>query len=492
MEVVKSFPVAIVYLFLMGAFVQPLIRTIRARAVSTVLLTATGFVLSLLTVNYVQLGGTYFYRVSQWPAPWGIEFKIGYMEAFLAAVVCGIGFLIALYGTGMVDKEIRTDSSELYYPLFLVVLSGMAGMVFTGDLFNMYVFIEITSLSACGLIAVKANGESTEATAKYLVYSSLASGCILLAIALLYGITGNLNMRYIHYVLEQYIPHYQKTTLMALCLLVVGFGLKAGLFPLHIWLPDAHSSAITTSSVLLSALVLKAYIVAMVKVFTGLFGVYMLGILPLKPVLMFLGAGSVMFGSLLAVTQTNLKRMLAYSSVVQMGYIFLGLSLFNRTAFTGALFHILNHALAKASLFLACGNIKYHTGIQRVDQMKGLGYSMPLTMGTFTVAAFSMIGIPLTSGFNSKWYLGLGSIESGRIAVLIIIVVSSLLNAAYYLPPVVAAFFHKPDRKEGLHETVRLPWTSVVPMVVLALLILLMGLYPDPVIEYISKVYMVF
>ncbi|MBA1333763.1 MAG: Na(+) H(+) antiporter subunit D [Firmicutes bacterium] len=486
METVRNFPVLIIYIFFIGSFIQPLVRNVRISLLLTVAISAVSSAASAAVVYYVRTNGDFLFDVAPWSAPWGIELSIGTLEAFVIAVICSVGTLISIYGIGMVEKEIPARNIKIYNALFLALLGSMTGIAATGDIFNMYVFIEITSITACGIISVKDDKKSIEATVKYLVYSSLASGCILLAIALLYGITGNLNIRYIHHHLTEVMYLYPRNVLLASCLIIVGFGLKAAMFPLHFWLPDAHSSAPTTSSAVLSALVLKAYSVGLIKILTGVFGIVVMSLLPLKTILMYLGSGAVLIGSLLAMTQSRIKRMLAYSSVVQMGYIFLALSLFNRTGFTGALFQILNHALTKTLLFLSAGNIKYYTGKESIEQLKGIGYRMPVTMAVFSVGALSMVGLPMTSGFNSKWYIGYGAIEAGKIGVLIVIVISSLLNAAYYLPVVVSAFFRRPSPGDEIQQPVNLPWFTSVPMIVMAVLIIVLGLYPDPVINFIS------
>jgi len=487
METIRSFPVVIIYSSFICAFLQPLINNRKMANRILILVNAVTAVLSFATVYYVAVKGPYLFDVSIWRAPWGIEFSIGYLEAFVVSVICGVGFLIAWFGMEIVDKEIAASRINLYNTLFLVLLGSMVGIVATGDMFNMYVFIEIISISACGIIAIKGNREGIEATIKYLVYSSLASGCILLMIALLYGITGNLNMRYMHYHLLQTVQMYPRHVLVSAGLIIVGFGLKAALFPLHIWLPDAHSSAPTTSSAILSALVLKTYIVAMIKIMIGVMGTALIYVLPFKEILWFLASAAILIGSILAIIQDKIKRMLAYSSIVQVGYIFLGLSLYNDTGFTGAVFHILNHALTKTSLFLAAGSIKFYTGKDRVDQLKGIGYRLPVPMGVFAVAALSMTGLPLTSGFNSKWYIGLGGIEAGKIAVLVVVIISSLLNAAYYLPVVVSAFFGKPDKSEHYIKPVRLPLNMSLPMIIIAVLILVLGVFPQPVLQFITN-----
>ncbi len=492
METVRSFPAVIIYLFLIGAFIQPLIKSRRISLLLSAIITATAAVLSFLVVLNVRDGGKYLLDVARWEAPLGIELSIGYVEAFSMSVICGVGMLIAIYGMGMIENELPQYNVTLYNTLFLALMGSMTGIVVTGDLFNMYVFIEITSITACGIISVKDDSRSIEATVKYLVYSTLASGCILLAIALLYGITGNLNIRFMHYHLTEGIHLYPKIILLAAGLFIVGFGVKSALFPLHIWLPDAHSSAVTTSSAILSGLVLKAYTVGMIKVLLGVFGMMLLTIFPLSAIFMFLGSGAVLIGSILALTQSKLKRMLAYSSVVQMGYIYLGLSLFNEIGYTGALYHILNHALTKTLLFLSAGNIRYYIGKDRLTQFKGIGHRMPVTMGVFAIGALSMVGVPLTSGFNTKWYIGVGAISSGNTWVLIVLIISSLLNAAYYLPIVVSAFFRKPDTEEQTQSKVRLPWYTSLPMLIIAWLIIILGLYPDPVINFIGSATKIF
>lgn len=492
METIKSFPAVIIYFNFICAFLQQFFKNKRLANKVLVCISAFSTALSLATVYYVWVEGPYLYDVSIWHAPWGIEFSVGHMEAFVMMVICGIGFLIAWFGMEMVDKEIASFRIDLYNTMFLLLIASMVGIVVAGDMFNMYVFIEITSISACGIIAVKGKRDAVESTVKYLVYSSIASGCILLSIALLYGITGNLNMRYMSYHLQQAMYVYPRHVIVAAGLIVVGFGLKAALFPLHIWLPDAHSSAPTTSSAVLSGLVLKAYIAAMIKVLIGVMGTTFLYLLPFKSILWFLSSAAILIGSILAITQSKIKRVLAYSSIVQVGYIFLGLSLYNNTGFTGAIFHILNHALTKSSLFLAAGCIKHYTGKDKVDQLKGIGYTLPVPMGVFAVAALSMVGLPLTSGFNSKWYIGLGGIEAGKISVLVVIIISSLLNAAYYFPIVISAFFKKPDKSDEPSNPIKLPLNMSLPMIIIAILIIVLGVYPQPVLQFISNAVNVF
>ncbi|MDK2835557.1 MAG: multicomponent Na+:H+ antiporter subunit [Thermosediminibacterales bacterium] len=480
-------PVVIILILLFSSVITSLLKN---RNYFVSILTTTVlficFLMSIVLVIGVYQKGPFNYQIGGWNAPWGIELVIDDLAVFMATVILGISFLVAVYSLNSIYKEIKEKRINLYYSFIMLLVGAMLGITYTGDLFNLFVFIEISSISACAIISIKDKKEPIEATVKYLVLSSLGSGAFLFATALIYGITGNLNIDYIHEELLLVVSNYPMIILVALSFYMVGFGVKAALFPLHVWLPDAHSSAPSPSSAMLSGLVLKVYVIGFMKIIFYVFGYSVIKNLPLFTVLQILSSLAILIGSILAITQSDLKRMLAYSSVTQMGYIFLGIGLNNEIAITGALFHILNHAMTKVNLFLAAGNIINETGIRKISQLKGIGSRMPVTMTAFTVSSLSMVGIPLLSGFNSKWYLGLGSIQAGKPIFLLIIIISSLLNAGYYLPIVISSFFahHNTNNKyKGLESHVLM----LLPLVILSLSIIIFGIYPQLPLSIIGK-----
>ena len=291
---------------------------------------------------------------------------------------------------------------------------------------------------------------------KYLILATLGSGFILFGIGFIYMTTGHLNMAVAGQVLAENAAEYPYLLWAAMSFFVVGFGVKSALFPLHLWLPDAHSSAPSPSSAVLSSLVVKVYIVALFKIFYVVFGPLLYHESSIRFLILILASAAMLGGSLFAFVQLELKRRLAYSTVAQIGYIYLGIGLGTPVAIVAAFFHLVVHALTKTCLFFCAGAIYYQTGRKKVTQLSGLGVMMPLTSAALIVTSFSMVGIPLTGGFISKFMLARGSIEAGYPYFIILIVLSGLLNAMYYFPILWQAYFTAPDgnghENNGYHD----------------------------------------
>jgi multicomponent Na+:H+ antiporter subunit D len=484
---INHLPVVTIIILFTSAFLSPLCKGRNNLAFITASTSsALSFGLSAYLLAGVNGAGPVRYYLGGWKPPYGIELYADSLSTFVAAVLTGVALLIILYSGKTIGEEIGEYRVHYYYSLLLLLLGAMLGIAYTGDLFNMYVFIEITSLTSCAIISIKNERLSIEATVKYLILSSLGSGAILFAIALIYSITGNLNFGIVHGELVKAAVRFPRNILAALSLLTAGFGLKAALFPLHIWLPDAHSQAPTPSSAFLSGLVLKAYAVGLIKIFFIVFGVNLITHLPLMNLMAFMASMAILIGSILAIIQTDIKRMLAYSSVTQMGYIFLGIGLANEMSMVGALFHIMNHALTKSNLFLAAGNMIHGSGNREIRRFAGIGRKMPFTMAAFTVSALSMVGIPLLTGFNSKWYLGLASLEASRPFFLVVILISSLLNAGYYLPIVISAYFGR-EENEGVGNAREARGLALMPLMIFSLLIFVLGAYPRIILNTIHE-----
>jgi len=443
------------------------------------------FIISLYLLYLVVQQGPFSYYVGNWPPPWGIELYIDYLAVYMLMVLSSISFAVMVYGSKDLEHELKDDVLSWYYTLYLLLIGAMVGITLTNDLFNMFVFIEISTISACGIISTKADRMCIEASFKYLILSALGSGGVLLAVAMLYMITGHLNFDQVGAILPEVIELYPYNILIALSLFIVGLSVKAALFPLHVWLPDAHSSAPSPSSAVLSGLVIKIYAVAMVKMLFRIFPSQIYEVIPVLDIVLFLSVLAIMFGSIFAMVQDDIKRMLAYSSIAQIGYVFMGIGLFGDRALVGGLLHIFNHAMMKAMLFLAAGMIIYATGIRRISQLKGIGVRMPLTMLAFTIGAFSMVGIPGTNGFVSKWYLALGALDLNRPFFVAIILISSLLNGIYYFPIVIDAFFGVKMEPRSEHTDV--PLVMLVPILVLAAGVIIFGFFPGPLLNILEK-----
>lgn len=482
-----TLPVVPVAILILGSYLIPLLKGFGVRPQGIAVACMGGSLsLVLIMLNQAARGTVIRYHVGGWAPPMGIEIRVGFLEAFLMATVTSIGLLIVVWSLRGLGGEVNHTAVPGYYTILLLVMSGMLGMIMAADLFNMYVFIEVTGLSACALAAARSDRRGTLAAFKYLALATIGSGFILFAIGLIYMVTGNLNLAYVSRELLSGWAHYPQLLWVAVCFLVVGFGIKAALFPLHVWLPDAHSSAPSPSSAVLSGLVVKVYAFALIKIL----GVVLVGEGmavswgAIRVVILVMSAGAILGGSAFALVQTGVKRLLAYSTVAQMGYVFLGVGLGTPAALTAAMFHLMAHAVMKSCLFLAAGTVAQRTGVRNVADYDGMGRRMPLTMAAFSMAALSMMGMPGFVGLISKWYLAVGAMEAGLPIYAVLMVVSGVLNACYYLPIIERAYFRPGTGGAPPGEG---PVLTLIPIAVLAAGCVVLGIMPRLPLDLISR-----
>lgn len=434
--------------------------------------------------------------------PIGIVIRTDLIGAFILILVNLISFLVAIYSLKYISDTIPEKKKGLYYTLFLLMVGGMSGICLTGDIFNFYVFYEVASLSSYALVSIGGEPEAIEAAFKYLIISALGAIFVVFGIGLLYSATGTLNMAYassqIQKILlsepESFLFSYRYLIFAALGLFTVGFGIKSAFVPVHAWLPDAHSKAPASISAMLSGLVVKVtgifliirFYFSVFKIQSGLYG----DMFPI--LLLFIGGITSIAGSIFAIAQTNLKRMLAFSTISQIGYMLIGISLFTRDGLTGSILHLANHTIMKSALFLSAGAIIYKTKFTLIDELKGLGFKMPVTCACFTIASLGMVGIPPMSGFFSKWILGISAIRAGLMPVSAIFLLGSLLNAIYYLRVVGKMYFLTRDPsslRENENEEIaigqELPKSMYVPIVLLAFAVLFFGFGSDILLKII-------
>lgn len=416
---------------LVGGFLAALLGSFRRSLAYPLFLLslATSSVFSILGLINVIEHGTIRYALGNWAPPIGIEYVLDPLSAFVSVVICVVGFLVAVYAGQSVASELP-GRSAYFYGTASLLLAGLLGMVVTGDLFNLYVFLEISSLTAYALLA---SGEKRAplATFRYLLQGTAAASFYLLGIGILYAQTGTLNMADLASRMGD-VSALQSAKVAAV-LIVTGLGLKMALFPLHTWLPDVYTYAPSAVTGLIAPLMTKVAAYALIRLLLFVLGVdFIREELRITSWIAWASAAGILFGSILAIAQRDLKRMLAYSSVSQVAYIGLGIGLGNALGFIGAVLHILNHALMKACLFLVAGSIRHRFGPIPIPKFTGLGRVMPFTMAAFVVAALSMVGLPPTAGFFSKWYLVLGAVDARQWVFVAVILVSSLLNAVYF------------------------------------------------------------
>lgn len=439
-------------------------------------LAALGAALSLIAT--VQTSGPVVYELGDWAAPWGIEYRIDMLSAYLAVLVTVVATVVLFYAPRSLAREIRGDRMHLFHGAFLLNLTGLLGITVTGDAFNLFVFLEISSLSSYALIAMGEDRRALTAAFRYLVMGTVGATFYVIGVGLMYMMTGTLNIADLATRLPEVME--TRTVLVALAFLVVGIGLKLALFPLHTWLPNAYTYAPSVVSAFLAATATKVAIYVLLRVLFTIYGAETIAAMPIATPLMVLAILAMFVGSGVAIYQPNAKRLLAYSSVAQIGYIVLGISFLSVTGLTGGILHLFNHALIKSALFLVMGCVFLRIGSVQIADMAGLGRRMPWTMAAFVVGGLSLIGTPLTVGFVSKWYLIRASLEAGAWPIAFLVVASSLLAMIYVWRVVEYAYFRgHPDAGATIEEA---PWTMLVPVWVLIAANVYFGINTGPTI----------
>jgi len=421
----------------------------------------------------VKSGGTLAYHVGGWAPPVGIEFRVDMLSAFVALVIALISLLVSIYARVAVRAEIP-DQEMPFYSVMFIMLLGLTGMVITADLFNLYVWFEVSSLAGYALMAAGSRKAPVSAF-RYLIMGTLGASFYLMGVGYLYILTGSLNMADVSNLIAS--QGQNPALLVSLVLMVAGLGLKMALFPMHLWLPDAYTYASSTATALIAPVMTKVSAYVLLRM---LFFVYdadlVRAVLPIDTAIVWLGLAGVVVGSVMAIAQNDVKRMLAYSSVAQVAYIAIGIGIGNAFALIGAILHVLNHATMKSCLFLATGAVQMRTGGTRMENFVSIGRTMPWTGLAFAVGGLSMIGIPPTNGFFSKWYLVLGAIDTGQWAVVALIVASGLLTGVYFFRLLVRIYTN-PREGQTVSEGTEIPLSMRLPMLILALAMVLLGIF---------------
>lgn len=417
--------------------------------------------IAALLLEAVLSGGVISYALGGWAAPWGIEYRIDTLNAFVLLIVAAIGAVILPYARVSVAHEVAEPQQSAFYTALLLCLTGLLGVTITGDAFNLFVFLEISSLSSYVLIALGRDRRALTAAFQYLIMGTIGATFIVIGIGLLYMVTGTLNMLD----LAARLPAIgeSRTVLAAFAFLIVGAGLKLALFPLHFWLPNAYAYAPSAVTGFLAATATKVSVYILLRfVFTVFGAAYAFDVLTLENILIPLAVIAILVCSTVAIFQNNMKRMLAYSSIAQIGYMVLGIGFNSVTGLTAGIVHLFNHAMMKGGLFLALGCVFLRVGSVQIEDMHGLGRRMPLTMFSFVLCGLSLIGVPLTVGFISKWYLVQAALEQDSWFLAAVVLIGSLLAIAYVWRVVEAAYFKPAPESAG--TVTEAPWSMLVPV----------------------------
>ena len=498
MELIQNVPFFCIMISLFSGSISSVLPGKYARWLNTVMLSAvtamSGWLLTWLVASGI---GSYTYMMGHFPAPWGNELRVGVLEAGMALFFSIIMLLSLLGGRKKLDGEVEATKHNIYYILCNLLLSSLLALVYTNDLFTAYVFVEINTIAACGLIMIRQNGRCIEAAVRYMIMSLLGSGLLLLGICMIYDLTGHLLMENIQQQIAVIMAEgtYRIPMLIMIGILTVGLAIKSALFPFHSWVPDAYGYSTVSSGAILSSLVSKGYIFLLFKIIYRVIGFEAFASSHILSLLFLFGLCGMIFGSISAIWEKDIRRMIAFSSVAQIGYIYMGLGLGTEMGVIASIFHMLAHGATKSLLFVsAIGLTDVSGGSRSFFELTGSAYRNKVAGFGFLVASLSMVGIPMFSGFVSKLLFAEAAVLVPNwklFPTLIVLAVSTVLNAIYFLKTVVRIY--TPARKEEvmakgyfcLHFAEQKLYCVTVILFILVNLIL--GMTSQPIIALIAE-----
>ncbi len=452
---------------------------------------AAGLLLSAFSAFKVLMdviaSGTIQYRMAGWAPPFGIELRIDLMNALVLLVVACIA-LVNLAASHRFVLSDLADREGTFYTVYLMFVTGLLGVTATGDLFNLYVLVEITSLSSYALIAMGNPDRSPLASLNYLFIGVIGASFYLLGVGYLYIMTGSLNMMDV----SALLPAVQDSNaiLIAFILCMIGVWIKMALFPLHIWLPNAYTYAPLPASRVIAPLMTKVMIYVMIRLMLNVFGLdYIFEKLDIEKAVVWLATIAILAGAVIALAQKDIKKMATYIIIAEIGYMVGGAWLGNKTGMTGSILHIMNDAVMTFALFLAAGNIAFKLKDVHFSSLEGIFTKMPWTMTGFVLAGFSIIGIPPTCGFFSKWYLVIGGIEAGAWHFVAALIISSLICAVLFFRIFEIGFFSKGGHELHSHSAgpkmEEAPASMLIPLGITSLSLIGLGLYSGMIVNRI-------
>lgn len=433
--------------------------------------------------------GAIVYRLGGWPPPWGIAYYVDHLNGLVLVVVA----VVALLNLIASQKSIAQDFPEKtgpFYTLYVLMVTGLLGIVVTGDAFNLYVLLEIASLTGYGLIAMGEKDRAPLASLNYVYMGTIGACFYLLGVGYIYIVTGSLNMVDIAGILPAL--YQSKAVLGAFIICMVGLWLKMAFFPLHAWLPNAYTFAPSAASSLIAPLMTKVMVYVMIRLILTVFTPkFAFATLAVKDPIVWLAAIAIVMGGIFALAERNLKKMLTYIIIAEVGYMVGGAWLGNRAAMTGAILHIVNDALMTLCVFLVVGNIVYKVKGYAFEDLRGLCRKMPFTMGAFVIGALSIIGVPPTCGFFSKWYLITGAIQAGHYGFMVALLFSSLVNVILFFRVIEIGYYepfgHHHGHERQSEPRAEAPLSMLAPLIIVAAGLILVGIYTGDIVNQIIQ-----
>lgn len=502
MSFYQNFPFFSIIIAMFSGILSSVLSGKKARNVS-LFATSVILFLSVGVLLFCMENGSYTYMMGHFPAPWGNEIRAGVLEGLTAVLFCAVMLLSVIGGLRHTEKDVEASKQNLFYIMVDLMLSSLLALIYTNDLFTAYVFVEINTIAGCGMIMIRQKGRSLSAAIRYMILSQLGSGLFLIGLSLLYDVTGHLLMSPAGEAVAaiEAAGSYGIPMLVIMAVISVGLAIKSGLYPFHYWIPDTYGYATPAASAILSGLVSKGYIFLLIKIFYRVLGQENVIASQMVNVLFLFGVAGMVMGSVHAILERDVRRMIAFSSVAQIGYIYMGIGLGTQAGMIAAVFHIFTHSATKALLFISAVGL-YEVSGNRKDykSLRGSGYRNLLAGLGFSVGALSMVGFPMLSGFISKLLFASAALQSPHkmLVTLIALAVSTVLNAVYFLRTVITIYSIPEEENDRTTEcmpagNLRLSgWNLRVSILCFVLLNLVLGLFSQPIVRAIGDGLMMF
>lgn len=491
MDFVCNFPPFSIIFCLACGIISSALKGNAAKKLSIALISLVGVMSAFVLAYTVKTGEAFIYVMGKFPAPWGNELRAGTLEGLMALFFSVIMLLSILGGLKTLEADVEEAKLNLYFVMVDLMMSSLLALIYTNDLFTAYVFVEINTIAACALIMIRTNGHTLVAATKYMIMSLLGSGLLLIGICMIYDLTGHLLMPNIKETIAVLAAtgQYEIPLTVVIGLVCIGLAIKSALYPFSSWLPDAYGYSTASSSAILSSLVSKGYIFLLVKVFCRVIGFDVMVGHKITNVLFLFGIFGMIMGSVTAIRQHDVRRLIAFSSIAQIGYIYMGIGIGNTAGLIAAIFHIMSHAASKSMLFIcAAGLSEVSGGSKDFTDLKGAGYRNKIAGIGFTAGAFSMVGIPLFAGFTSKVYFAEAALTGGVVKMeiaMVTLAVSTILNAVYFIRAVISIY--TPRNGHYYNAAYRPAFSMVFAIVLFISLNLLLGTFSYPIANAIGS-----
>ncbi len=493
MSLVQNFPFFCIILAMLSGIISTVLSGKHARDLTVIVIVAE-IVMSAFTLSFcLNTGESYTYMMGHFPAPWGNEIRVGVLESMIALFFGLIMLLSIMGGMSKIFSDIEPKKVNIFFIMIDLLLSSLLTLVYTNDIFTAFVFIEINTIAGCGLIMIQQGGHNLTGAIRYMMMTSLGSGLFLLGITLLYGVTGHLLMSPAKEALSTALETYEVPIIVIMAVISVGLAIKSGLYPFHSWIPDTYAYSTPAASAILSSLVSKGYIFLLIKIFYRVLGLENVSASRILNVLFVFGVAGMIMGSVHAIRQKDVRKMIAYSSVAQIGYIYMGIGLGTTGGMVAAIFHIFFHAATKSLLFISTSGLyKAAGGKSDWRSLRGVGYRCVIPTLGYVVGALSMVGFPLLAGFISKLLFASVAFFSPRkmMIALIALAISTLLNAVYFIRTLITLFVREP-REDHTEDNVYFKSsafgkTMVIAIICFIIINLFLGLFSQPVVRAIE------